>query len=190
MKALREIGLGKALKYALLTLAMAFYHLLVFSPWRVCFLRLLGARIGKNVVLHNTKFFNCYRRGFPGLHIGDQCFIGDDCLFDLADEVHLDNQVTLGERVVVLTHINVGFHDHPLQKYFPASSERVIFEEGCFIGASVTLLKGVTVGRGAFVAAGSLVNRDIEPHHVVAGVPAKTIRVLPQNEAVGGASMS
>ena len=45
-----------------------------------------------------------------------------------------------------------------------------------WIGANVTVLGGVTVGRGAVVAAGSVVTKDVEPYSIVGGVPAKLIR--------------
>ena len=45
-----------------------------------------------------------------------------------------------------------------------------------WIGANVTILKGVTIGEGAVVAAGSLVIRDVPPYAIVGGVPAKVIK--------------
>lgn len=51
----------------------------------------------------------------------------------------------------------------------------VIVEEDVWIGARVTLLAGVHVGRGAVVAAGAVVNKDVPPYAVVGGVPAKVI---------------
>ena len=61
---------------------------------------------------------NCYRTGFKGLEIGNDCFVGDDSLIDLADQVILADQVTLAERVTVLTYTNIGYEDHPLQRYY------------------------------------------------------------------------
>ena len=48
-------------------------------------LRALGARIDSRAILHDVRFFNLYRTGFPGLRIGDRCFLGEQCLLDLAD---------------------------------------------------------------------------------------------------------
>src|SRR5207247_2213600 len=77
-------------------------------PLRTLLLRLYGARIGRKVVLHDVRFFNLYRRGLPGLRIGDECFLGDECLLDLAESIEMAEQVTLAERVLILTHTNVG----------------------------------------------------------------------------------
>lgn len=177
-KALAEIGAGRALRFALLTLAMAPYRVALFPPLRSAWLRLLGARIGRRAILHDVRFFNLYRRGMGGLHVGDDCFIGDECLLDLAEGIRIEDQVTLAERVVVLTHTNVGYHDHPLQAHFPAMAAPVTILRGSFIGASVTILPGVTIGREAFVAAGSVVTADVPARTVVAGVPARALRTL------------
>ncbi len=182
MKALQEIGPRKALKFGVFTILLVIFKAMLFPPLRVWFLRLLGARVGTGVVIHSVKFFNHYRTGFGGLKIGDHCFIGDEALIDLADQVILSDSVTLAERVTILTHTNVGFKDHPLQKYFPAFSKPVILERGSFVGVGATILAGVTVGQCAFVAAGSVVNQDVPPFHVVGGVPARVLKVLPEGE--------
>ncbi len=178
MKSLREIGIGKAFKFGCLTILMILYKAMIFPQLRVVYLRLLGARIGRNVIIHNARFFNHYRRGFGGLQIGQDCFIGDECLIDLADEVVMSDRVTLAERVTVLTHTNVGYKDHPLQARFPPSTQPVRFESGCFVGAGVIILPGVTIGQCAFVAAGSVVTGDVPASTLVGGVPAKVIRRL------------
>jgi acetyltransferase-like isoleucine patch superfamily enzyme len=179
VKAFDEIGFGKALKFGLLTLAMVPYRGALVPQLRAPWLRLLGARIGKRSILHDVRFFNLYRRGFPGLEIGSDCFLGDECLLDLAEGVRLEEHVTLAERVVVLTHTNVGYKDHPLQALFPPSSAPVIFERGCFVGASVTILPGVTIGSASFVAAGSVVTESVPSRKLVGGVPARVLRDLP-----------
>ena len=178
MKALDEIGAGRAIRFGLLTLAMAPYRLALFPPVRTAWLRLLGASVGRRVILHDVRFFNLYRRGLGGLRVGDDCFVGDECLLDLADEIRLEDHVTLAERVIVLTHTNVGYHDHPLQPHFPAMAAPVVIRRGSFIGAAVTILPGLTIGPEAFVAAGSVVTSDVPPRTVVAGVPARRLRDL------------
>lgn len=183
MKALDEIGGRAFCRYFVMTLALIPYRLALFPPVRVFLARLYGARIGKRVILHNARFFNVYRRGFPGLTLGDECFIGDECLLDLAEAIEMQTQVTLAERVTILTHTNVGYRDHPLQKHFPASAAPVTLEKGCFIGVHAVILPGVRVGAGAFVAAGAVVTEDVPPHTVVGGVPARLLRNLSPTES-------
>jgi acetyltransferase-like isoleucine patch superfamily enzyme len=178
LKAIDEIGWRKVARFGFFTLALVPYRLALFPPLRASWLRLLGARIGRRSVLHDVRFFNAYRVGFAGLTIGDACFVGDECLIDLADKVVLEDQVTLAERVVVLTHMNVGYQDHPLQSRFPPMAAPVRIERGSFVGANVTILSGVTIGAGSFVAAGSVVTEAVPPRTLVAGVPARSVRSL------------
>jgi acetyltransferase-like isoleucine patch superfamily enzyme len=178
VKALGEIGWRRAARFGLFTLAMVPYRLALFPQVRAPWLRLLGARIGRRTVLHDVRFFNLYRRGLAGLDIGDECFVGDECLLDLAEGITLESRVTLAERVLVLTHMNVGYRDHPLQAHFPAMAAPVVLETGSFLGASVTVLPGVRVGAQSFVAAGSVVTRDVPARTLVAGVPARSLRAI------------
>jgi acetyltransferase-like isoleucine patch superfamily enzyme len=134
--------------------------------------------VGRRAILHDVHFFNLYRRGLRGLDIGDECFLGDECLLDLAEGIRLAPQVTLAERVVILTHMNVGYQDHPLQRHFPATAAPVQIERGSFLGANVTVLPGLTIGPESFVAAGSVVTADVPPRTLVAGVPARVVRSL------------
>ena len=178
MKALREIGLRRAARFGFYTLAMAPYRLLLVPQLRAPWLRLLGAHIGPRTLVHDVRFFNLYRRGLPGLEVGADCFLGDECLLDLAEGIRMEDHVTLAERVVVLTHANVGYRDHPLQPHFPPSAAPVSFGRGCFVGASVTILPGRTIGAESFVAAGSVVTEDVPPRTLVAGVPARRVREI------------
>lgn len=62
----------------------------------------------------------------------------------------------------------------------PVRSEKrspgITIEDDVWIGANVTLLKGLTIGTGAVVGAGSVVTRTVAPYTIVAGVPAKKLR--------------
>ena len=178
MKAADEIGWAKLLKFGVMTLAMLPYRAALVPPLRAGLLRLYGARIGRRCVIHDVRFFNLYRRGLSGLRIGDEAFLGDECLLDLAEGIELQDQVTLAERVLILTHTNVGYHDHPLQRHFPALAAPVVIERGAFVGAQALVLPGLRIGAGSFVAAGSVVTQDVPPHTLVAGVPARAIRSL------------
>jgi acetyltransferase-like isoleucine patch superfamily enzyme len=179
LKALAEIGWSKALRFGLFTAAMLPYRLLLVPQLRAPWLRLLGARIGRGTILHDVRFFNLYRRGLRGLEIAEDCFVGDECLLDLAEGIRLERQVTLAERVLVLTHTNVGYHDHPLQAHFPAAAAPVVIERGSFVGANATLLPGIRIGALSFVAAGSVVTADVPAGTLVAGVPARPLRKVP-----------
>lgn len=178
MKAFKEIGLVRSIKFFISTFVLIIFKAMIFPQVRVIFLKLLGAKIGGNVILHNIKFFNLYRGNFRNLQIGNNCFVGEETMFDLADKIIIEENVTISERVLILTHINVGYQDHPLQKYFPAKTEPVRIRSGCFVGAGATILQGVEIGESSFVAAGSVVVENIPAFTLSAGVPAKAKRNL------------
>lgn len=179
MKSVKEIGFIKSFKFVLYCFLQVIYqHILFFPQLRKLFLILLGAKIDKDSIIMDVRFFNWHHKGPKGLRIGKECFIGDETMIDLYDEVALEDHVTLAQRVTILTHLNVGYDDHPLQKHFPKMSKPVIFRNGCVIGATSTILPGVTIGSKSFVGAGSVVTQDISERTLVAGVPAKPIRKL------------
>ena len=183
MKSLDEIGFAKAARFGFFTLAMLPYRLALFPQLRAPWLRLLGAHIGPRTILHDLRFFNLYRRGLRGLEIGRECFLGDECLLDLAEGIRLEDQVTLAERVLVLTHTNVGYQDHPLQRHFPSMAAPVVIGSGAFVGAGAILLPGIRVGERSFVAAGSVVTEDVPRAVLVGGVPARPLRSLESDGA-------
>lgn len=175
-KALREVGPGRAARFGLGQLQLTLLRWLLLPPQvRAGLLRIFGARVGPNCIVHSGTFINLYRCGFAGLSLGRECFVGEECLIDLADAVILGDRVTLSARVTVMTHTNVGYADHPLQTRLPSRSAPVTLGEGCFVGAGATLLAGVTIGAQAIVAAGAVVERDVPPGAVVAGVPARPL---------------
>ena len=120
VKALDEIGWARAARFGFYTLAMVPYRLALVPQLRAPWLRLLGARIGRRTILHDVRFFNLYRRGpRRPRRSGTSASSGDECLLDLAEGVRLERQVTLAERVLVLTHTNVGYATTRCRPHFP-----------------------------------------------------------------------
>ena len=182
-KTVQELGLKKSIRFTIYSFLQVFYHqltvhLLPFPLIRKLFLIVLKARIGKDAIIMDVKFFNWHHRGPGGLVVGKDCFIGDEVIIDLYDEVILEDQVTLAQRVTVLTHLNVGYNDHPLQRFFPKRSKPVIFKTGSVVGAASIILPGVTIGQNSFVAAGSVATKNVPANTLVGGVPARTIRKI------------
>lgn len=183
MRAIEEIGYQKTIKFLFYLVIQIVYHNLIdhffkISHIRKLFLTILGAKFGKDTILMDVHFFNWHHKGPSGFKTGKDCFIGDETLIDLYDKVTLEDQVTIAQKVIVLTHINVGYKNHPLQKLFPKTSKQVIFKKGCVIGAGSIILSGITIGSKSFVAAGSVVSRNVPDNTLVGGVPAKKIRNL------------
>lgn len=58
----------------------------------------------------------------------------------------------------------------------PENDKDVIIEDGVWVGCNVTILKGVHIGKGSVIAAGSIVTKDVPPYSIVGGNPAKVIK--------------
>jgi len=121
-----------------------------------------------------------------GARIGAECSLGQN--------VYVGNDVSIGNRVKVQN--NVSIYDAVTLEddvfcgpsmvftnvYNPRAAvsrkheyRRTLVRHGATIGANATIVCGVTIGRYAFVAAGAVANRDVAPHALVAGVPARQI---------------
>lgn len=173
MKAFREIGLGRALRYALLSPLNIAMQLFPYPQLRSLLLKALGARIGKDSVVENVVFVNFYYRGFGSLRLGDNCFIGPKVIIDLAGEVELGDHSTISMGATILTHMNVGYKDHPLQARYPKRVEGVKLKRGAFVGAGAIIFPGTVLGENCLVGAGSVVKESQPANSVVTGNPGK-----------------
>ena len=103
--------------------------------------------------------------------IGRYCSIGYDSFWVACAPIILHDHVVLGHRVELYT----TDHD-PDDPAFTRRDAPIVIEERTWIGSRAIIFKGVTVGRGAVVAGGSVVIKDVEPFTLVGGNPAKVIR--------------
>lgn len=152
---------------------------LMFMPTRVIASTLsrYGARVGERVrfrsplVIHNSDTTStAYYRN---LEVGNDCYFGRELFLDLQDVIRIEDQVTISQRVMILTHTDVG--ESPLRKSIPTSQAPVVIRRGAYIGANVTILEGVEIGEMSVVGAGAVVTRSVPAGAVVAGVPAKPL---------------
>jgi acetyltransferase-like isoleucine patch superfamily enzyme len=177
MKVIREVGLRRIVRFLWATILLAVFRLMLLPQLRVIFLRLCGAKIGHDVTMYSFTMINVDRGGFGALQVGNKCVIGHEVMLDLAAPVVLEDYVGIAARAIVLTHMNIGYKDHPLQSRYPAQTAATHLRRASFVGAGSIVVAGCTIGPEAFVAAGSLVNRDVGEGEMVAGVPIRTIRV-------------
>jgi maltose O-acetyltransferase len=176
-KALHSIGLAKAIRFVWFSFVQWVLHISL-PPIRTLILRLGGAKVGQDVVIMDVRFVNVYHYGFSKVVLGSRSFLGDEVMLDTRGGVILADDVTLSNRVSVVSHINVGFADHPLQQVYPAKENGVVIEKGAYIGTGAIVLPGVHVGAQSVVAAGAVVTRDVAAKTVVGGVPAKVIKKI------------
>lgn len=103
------------------------------------------------------------------VEIGDYCFLNFNVSITSVEYIKIGDHVQIANNVVIVDHN----HNYTQSGFV---SKRVIIEDDVWIGANAVLLPGVTIGKGAVIAAGSVVNKDVDPRTVVAGVPAKVIK--------------
>lgn len=107
-------------------------------------------------------------------NIGSNVFINRDA--------YIRSNVTIGDGVSIGPFVRLisDSHEigHPGHRAGEGKIEPIVIESGVWIGANVIVLGGVTIGAGAVVAAGAVVVKDVAANAVVAGIPAKPIRVL------------
>lgn len=92
-------------------------------------------------------------------------------------QIRCAKSITIGEHVAIARDVYIMDSDsHQLfdQRHVPDQAVRI--GNHVWIGARAMILKGVTIGDGAMVAAGAVVTKDVPAHSIVAGVPAKVIR--------------
>lgn len=106
------------------------------------------------------------------IHIGENVFINSGCKMQDQGGIYIGNDVLIGHNVCLLT-LNHDFNPDKRQDMFP---EPIVIEDKVWLGSNVTVLPGVTIGRGAIVAAGAVVTRDVEANTIVGGIPAKFIK--------------
>ncbi|MBN2686056.1 MAG: N-acetyltransferase [Pontiellaceae bacterium] len=127
----------------------------------------------------------------PGAVIGRDCNINAHCF--------IENEVVVGDRVTVKCGVqlwdgmtveddvfigpNATFtNDRRPRSKQPFELQKTIIKRGASIGANATILPGVTLGEGAFVAAGAVVTKDVAPGRMVMGVPARDVGSAPKEE--------
>ena len=169
---LKEVGLKRLFKYFIFGLWDVVFRLLPWSPFRILWMRLFGTKVAWSAVIDRVNLINLDRNGLGGLKVGNKEFLGCSAIIDLAGNIIFEDHATISPGVVVLSHLSVGFADHPLISKYPKKVETTIIGHGSFIGVYGVVLSGVTVGRRSLVGAGSVVTKDVADDTMVAGVPA------------------
>jgi maltose O-acetyltransferase len=113
------------------------------------------------------------------LSIGDNVWLNIDCSFELGESITIDDNVSIGPEVRILTTSHDLSEGTEIRRAMSTYEKPVRIGSGSWIGARVLILPGVTIGKGAVVAAGSLVRDDVPDNVLVAGVPARVIKQLP-----------
>lgn len=148
--------------------------------------------IGNNCLLENNIFFRydgVWSKG-PSIIIKDNSYIGSNTEFNISD------CIIIGENCLVASGCKFVDHNHgykflaiPIRLQQP-EIQKIIIKNNVWLGFNVIILKGVTIGEGAIVAAGSVVTKSIPDREVWGGVPAKNIRNRVDENAINNLRMS
>lgn len=134
-----------------------------------------GAKIGNNNDIETGLIFhNC--KSYTNLIIGNNCHIGKNCFFDLRDKVKIGNNVVISMQCTFITHIDLS--KSYLSVKFIAKQDKITVKDNCYIGVNSTILKGVIIEKGSFIAAKSLVNKNVPTNVIFSGIPAKFLKII------------
>lgn len=150
------------------------------------FRKLLFAECGRNVTIGQGGQFT-----YENVHLGSHIYIASGVTFmSTRAKVYVGDHVMIASGTFVIT----GNHRVDiLNRYMdtitdeektPGDDQNVVFKGDNWIGVGAIILKGVTIGEGAIVAAGSVVTKDVPPYTIVGGVPAKVIKTRFSHEQV------
>lgn len=139
-------------------------------------------RNGKGVKMANRSSISSYCQIFPRepgydgkFIIGEGSNIGDFTTIDTSHDVVIGKEVALGPYDIIYTHD----HDYKTESFAAwkggVITGKVIIEDGAWVGARVTILPDVTIGKRAIIAAGSVVTKNVAPGDIVGGIPAKSL---------------
>jgi acetyltransferase-like isoleucine patch superfamily enzyme len=117
------------------------------------------------------------------IKIGKRVFINAGCQFQDQGGIEIGDDVLIGPQTIIAT-LN---HDPNPETRGGMIPKPVKIGNKVWLGARVTICPGVTIGEGAIVGAGAVVTKDVPPHTVVAGVPAKFIKELSSAKRLGTA---
>ena len=134
----------------------------------------LSEIIGSQLDKSTTVFAPFYTNFGRFIRIGKNVFINHACTFLDMGGIAIEDDVLIGPKVNLIT------ENHPLD---PANRKAlickpIVVKRNAWIGASATIMPGVTIGENAVVAAGAVVSKDVPANTVVGGIPAKFIKLI------------
>lgn len=164
------------------------FHTKVAIPWDA---RTEGEpyiQVGKNCVFHTHLWLEAVvlpegdTSKKPKLILGDRVSIGEFVHIGAAEQIVIGNDVLMGSKILITDHNHGSYsgdiqsspEQPPLQRSI--TSRPVKIGARVWIGESVAILPGVTIGDGAIIGAHSVVTHDVPPNSIVTGCPARVIK--------------
>jgi maltose O-acetyltransferase len=122
------------------------------------------------------------------INVGQGCFVNYNCTFLDVSPITLEDGVWIGANVTLATPSHPFLPEERLFQNYPDGfhdleySKPITIKKNCWICSSATIIGGVTVGENSIVAAGAVVTKDVPANSIVAGVPARVIRTLDEDD--------
>lgn len=168
----------------LATMLLSPLPIYVGSRLRMEVLRRVGFRLGPGTMFFGMPVLTGIGNIYERLTMGRECLVSWGCYFDLQGPIRVGDRVGFSPQISVLTSSHeIG---SPYNRVGQLHALQVTIEDGVWLGARCTIMPGVTIHRGAVVAAGAVVTKDVPANSVVGGVPAKVIRELNGHERENG----
>lgn len=121
----------------------------------------------KDAVIGNNCNINCHTFIENDVVLGDNVTVKSGVF--LWDGIRVENDVFIGPNA---SFVNDPF---PRSKQYPEQFQKTILKKSCSIGANATILGGIEVGAYALIAAGSVVTKNVKPHAMMVGNPARQV---------------
>ena len=124
------------------------------------------------------------------IYVGKECFVNYNCVFLDVSPITLGNGVWLGANVTLATPNHPFIAEERLNADYPDGrhdleySAPITIKDGCWICSGATICGGVTIGENSIVAAGAVVTKNVPANSMVAGVPAKVIRKIDEQDRI------
>ena len=128
-------------------------------------------RLGLQIGAGSTILMSTEMQRAEDLTIGRDTVINQHCLLDGRGGLVIGDNVNISSHVLLVA----GTHDVQDGETFAGEAKRIVVEDYAWLCTRCTILPGVTIGRGAVVAAGAVVTKSVVPYAIVAGVPARQI---------------
>lgn len=142
-------------------------------------LQILFSRlIGKNVDNSFSLFPPFYTDYGKNITLGKDVFINEGCCFQDQGGLEIGNRVLIGQQVVIAT-LN---HEKSISSRRNLLPSSVKIDDDVWIGAHVTILPGVHIGKGSIIGAGAVVIKDIPAYSVAVGNPARVVGSTKEKE--------
>lgn len=133
--------------------------------------------IGSKCVLEDDVFFKYdgWWKPGPSIVIGDDVFVGRGCEFNIMERIRIGRDCLIASGCKFIDHDHGLTVDDGPMRTLPCPGEEIELEDDVWIGVNAVVLKGVSIGRGAVVAAGAVVTKSIPPYEIWGGIPARQI---------------